>query len=366
MTATPFQIAGRNVGGEAPCYVIAEAGVNHNGDLRLAKSLIDQAQRAGADAVKFQSFITEELVTTRAPKAAYQKETTALNESQLAMLKKLELSFAQQKELKQYADQLGITFLSTPFDAKSLDFLKALGVSAIKISSTDLTNVPFLQQAAALRLPILLSTGMSYLSEVREAVTALESSGAPAYALLHCTSLYPTPPESVHLRVLETFRREFQSIVGYSDHTAGVGAAPYAVACGAKIIEKHLTTDRHLPGPDHRASLTPPEFAQLVKTIREVEVYMGSAVKKPVLGELDTRQAAQKSIVATRALSRGAVLQKSDLSSKRPSGGLMPRWTDHLVGKRLLRDLQADDAIQASDIEGGETLISSERHSHDQ
>ena len=278
--------------------IIAEAGVNHNGSLELAKRLIEAAADAGADAVKFQTFVAEEVVSINAPKAEYQKQATDASESQYEMIKKLELSREAHKELMEYAKNKNIMFLSTPFDERSVDLLVELGVPLIKISSGEITNHPFLRYIAKKDLPIILSTGMSTLEEVREAVSVIKKTGCNDLTLLHCTSNYPALFEDCNLRAMKTMADAFKIPVGYSDHTPG-RVVPVAVAAlGACVIEKHFTLDKNLPGPDHKASLDPDELKDMVYDIRKVEKALGSSVKAPVELELEVRNVVRRSIVA--------------------------------------------------------------------
>ncbi len=343
-------IQNRAIGLNQPCFIIAEAGVNHNGDVALAKKLIDAAQTVGADAVKFQTWITEKLVTPAAPMADYQQHNLQRDDSQFAMLKELELSQAVFRELKEYADQRGILFFSTPDEEDSADFLETLGVPLFKIGSGEVTNVPFLRHVAAKHKPIILSTGMSYLQEVEQAVRAIESSGNQHLFLLHCVSNYPAQPEECNLRAMDTLRQAFQYPVGFSDHTMGIEVAIAAVAQGACIIEKHLTLDKTLPGPDHAASLDVKEFQQMVQAIRLVESALGNGRKAPTASELETRKVVQKSIVAKRALSAGSILNADDVALRRAGNGLPAMYLDMLLGKTLRRDVGADEILTMGDV----------------
>lgn len=340
-----IDIAGHRIGPANPVFVIAEAGVNHNGDLNLALKLVDAAVAARASAVKFQTFIAAELVKADAPKAKYQKQNTGEADSQFEMLKALELSFQDFRDLKDYCESKEIIFLSTPFDNSSLDFLDELGVPAFKISSGDLTNRPFLEAVAWKQKPVILSTGMSYLSEVTEAVQAMRKAGNDRIALLHCVSNYPTAPAEVNLRAMRTMRREFNVPVGYSDHTEGLEVAIAAVALGACIIEKHFTLDRKLKGPDHRASLTPNELAELIKQVRNVEVALGDEEKKPAPSEMATAEVARRSLVAAHDVKAGTVLTATMIAIKRPGTGLPPRVLPKLLGRTVLFDINAGDFL---------------------
>lgn len=334
-------IGKRMIGKGHPCFVIAEAGVNHNGDFSLAKKLIDAAVEAKADAVKFQTFRAEQLVTQEAPKAKYQKETTGAEESQWEMLKKLELPEAWHWELKSYCEQKGILFLSTPFDEACADLLEKIGVPLYKIPSGEITNLGFLSHVAKKMKPILLSTGMSDLEEVREAVKTIYKAGNKNLILLHCVSQYPTEPEDVNLLAMKTLEKEFQIPVGFSDHTLGIEIPLAAVALGASVIEKHFTLDKKMPGPDHRASLEPEELRAMVEGIRKIEAALGNGEKKPAACERDTAQVARKSLVAARAISAGALLREEDVAVKRPGTGLSPARREELIGSRAKKDIPA-------------------------
>lgn len=340
-----IDIADRKVGSGQPCFIIAEAGVNHNGSCDLARQLVEVAKAAGADAVKFQTFRAERLVTQEAPKAAYQMQANSWSETQFAMLKKLELCPDLHYELQAYCRELGLIFLSTPFDEESADFLEALGVPAFKISSGDITNLPFLKHIAHKGRPIILSTGMSYLSEVDEAVQVIRQAGNEQLVLLHCISNYPADPADVNLRAMETMRLAFQVPVGYSDHTLGIEVALAAVALGACVIEKHFTLDKNLPGPDHQASLEPRELRQLVKGIRSIEQALGSWAKRPVEAEHNTRGIARRSLVAACEIQAGSIISKEMIAMKRPGTGIEPKWIDFIIGRRAKKPLRKDEAL---------------------
>ncbi|MBF0323924.1 MAG: N-acetylneuraminate synthase [Alphaproteobacteria bacterium] len=344
-----MHIAGRVVGHDQPTYVIAEAGVNHNGDMSLAHRLIDAARQAGADGVKFQAFVSEELVTPATPKAGYQVQTTG-DGGQLAMLKALELSADQHAELKHHCETVGITYICTPYDDLSVDMLDRLGVAAYKIASTDTTNTPFLSRLAAKGRPVILSTGMSTLAEVEEAVTAC-AAVADRLLLLHCTSEYPAPPEEANLRAIATLRAAFGLPVGFSDHTAGVGLSPTAVAVGACVIEKHFTLDRALKGPDHSASVEPAELADLVRQIRLIERAMGDGIKRPTAAEIANKPRMQKSLVLRRATAAGETITVANLTCKRPGGGLPPSWLERVAGRRAARAIDADHSLTLGDVD---------------
>jgi len=347
---TAIALGGRRIGPGHPCFIIAEAGVNHNGDVGLAERLVDAAIETGADAVKFQTFTAERLVTPKAPKADYQAAVTDAAESQVAMLRKLELSREAHVRLFEYARRRGITFLSTPFDEQSADLLDDLGVPLFKIASGEITNLLLLEHVARKRKPMVVSTGMSTLDEVGEAVRVIHKAGCPALALLHCTSNYPADPAESNLNAMITMRQAFDLPVGYSDHTPGLEVAVAAVALGASVLEKHLTLSREMPGPDHRASLEPGDFAAMVRAVRSVETALGDGIKRPMESERNTRAIARRSLVAATDLPAGTVLQAHHLAAKRPGLGLPPGELARLVGRRLTKSLQADDMINWSDV----------------
>ncbi len=342
----PVAIENRQVGPGHSCYIIAEAGVNHNGDMALAHQLIDAAVKAGADAIKFQSFVTEDLITADTPKANYQVETTGEPGSQYNMLKSLELTGPQHAELKAHCDESGILYLCTPYENKSVDMLDELGIGAYKIASTDTTNIPFLRYLASKNRSVILSTGMSTLGEVELAVNALWEGGLREKTIiLHCTSEYPTPIEEANLRAIGTMERAFACPIGFSDHTPGIGVSPWAVAVGACMLEKHFTLDRDLPGPDHRASLEPNELATLVQTVRQVETALGDGRKRPMPSEIGNKPFMQKSIVAVQDIAAGETIAANALSCKRPATGLSPALWDDVVGKSAARPIKAGEIL---------------------
>ena len=333
------------VGQSYPVFIIAEAGVNHNGDMELAKQLVDVAVEAGADAVKFQSFITEELILNNVEKADYQKVTTGKAETQFSMLKKLEFAVDKMKILKAYCELKGVMFLTTPFDEKSLSLLDELDLNAYKISSTDTTNIGFIRKVAAKGKPVILSTGMCNMLEVEKAVQTV-SEVNPNIILLQCTSNYPVPDDEVNLNVISTFKNAFNMNVGFSDHTPSIGASPYAVAMGAKVVEKHFTLDKNMIGPDHKASLDPAELTAYIKEIRKVEKYLGHAEKKPSLSELNTKKRLQKSLVAARLIKKGTPFTEANLIAKRTGGaGISAIEYDQIIGKIAIKDFQINDVI---------------------
>ncbi|MBP2029960.1 N-acetylneuraminate synthase/N,N'-diacetyllegionaminate synthase [Methanohalophilus levihalophilus] len=345
-----MEIKNRLIGKDAPCFIIAEAGVNHNGNLELAKELIDAAVDAGADAVKFQTFVSEEVVSINAPKAEYQKMTTDASESQLDMIKRLELSKEEHEYLLDYARKKDILFLSTPFDEMSADLLTTLGLPLIKISSGEITNHPFLKYIAKKDLPIILSTGMSTLEEVEEAVSAIKEIGCNSLILLHCTSNYPARIEDCNLRAMKTMSDSLSLPIGYSDHTPDIYASIAAVAMGACVIEKHFTIDRNLPGPDHKASLEPEKLKEMIRGIRMVEKSLGSPIKAPVDAELEVRSVARRSIVAKIDIPMGAEITEDMISFKRPGTGISPKNLAQIVGSKSKQEIKKDTIITLDEL----------------
>jgi N-acetylneuraminate synthase/N,N'-diacetyllegionaminate synthase len=337
----PIEIAGRQVGPGAPCFVIAEAGVNHNGSLERAKQLIEAARDAGADAVKFQTFQSEKVVSPAAAKAKYQAEATGDSGTQLEMVKRLELPPEGFAELATHCRALGILFLSTPFDPESADLLDALGVPAFKVASGEITNWPFLEYLARKGKPMIVSTGMSEMDEVKSAIEVIRRAGTKQLVLLHCVSCYPAAAASANLRAMQTMEQQFQVPIGFSDHTLGAEVALAAVALGACVLEKHLTLDRDLPGPDHRASLQPAEFAALVRGVRLVESALGDGRKRRMPEEEDTARVGRRSLVAACALPAGTVLKPEHIAILRPGTGLPPAMREQLLGRRLRQDVEA-------------------------
>lgn len=339
------------IGPGNPCFIIAEAGVNHNGDIKLAHKLIDAAAKAGADAVKFQSFVAEDIVTPQAAKADYQVQTTGDGSGQFDMLKKLELSGDQQAELKAHCEKADILYLCTPYEEKSADLLEHIGVAAYKIASTDTSNIPFLRYLARKDIPVILSTGMSTLCEVEESIIELKLHGLDEkIIILQCTSEYPSPVKDINLRAMKTMELAFGCPVGFSDHTPGIGASPWAVAAGACVIEKHFTLDRNMTGPDHRASIEPNELTELVKTIRDVESALGEGIKRPMPTELPNKIRMQKSLVATRSLAAGEIIREIDLTCKRPGSGLPPKLFDRVIGNKTAKEIQKGEILKPSSI----------------
>lgn len=333
---------------EESVYIIAEIGVNHNGNLELALKSINAAKEAGADAVKFQTFKTDKLTTRKAEMASYQKINTQKTESQYDMLSRLELTESDFKEIKDHCDKLGIGFLSTPFDEESASFLKKIGIGGFKIGSGDLTNLPFLRKIDMYGLPVLLSTGMSTLEEVIEAAKCFINS---PITILHCTSNYPADSEDINLLALNTIKDTIGVPIGYSDHSLGYDVAICAVAMGAKVIEKHFTLDKKLPGPDHKASLNPVEFCEFTYRIRNAETFLGDGIKRPMPSEKNTRQVARKSVVMVEDIKAGNMITEKDIAIKRPGTGISPKYYYEVIGKKVIRNLYKDDVLKEEDIE---------------
>lgn len=334
------------------CFIIAEAGVNHNGDIEIAKKLIDASKEAGVDAVKFQTFKAENLVTKDAPKANYQVDTTGSG-TQYEMLKKLELSFEEHIILKKYAEEKGLIFISTPFDFESVDLLEKLNIDLYKISSGDLTNIPLLKYIAKLNKPMIVSTGMANLAEVEFAVNAIKEEGNDKIVLLHCTSNYPTNFEDVNLKAMLTLKDAFKLPVGYSDHTLGIEVPIAAATMGAVVIEKHFTLDKHMEGPDHRASLNPQELKDMVNSIRNIEKAMGDGIKRCNKNEEKSRYVSRKSIVAKRRIVKGEIITIDMLYFKRPEKGLSPNMLEYILGKEATVDIEEDEFINFKKIGDG-------------
>ncbi len=328
--------------------IIAEAGVNHNGDLAMAMRLIDVAAQAGADLVKFQTFSADRLATRTASQAAYQVENTGVEETQREMLRRLELSPAAHRELIQHCALRGIGFFSTAFDLESLALLVSLGQALFKIPSGEITNYPYLRRIGALRGHVILSTGMATLSEIEAAIDVLEHEGTQRgeITVLHCTTAYPTAMADVNLRAMQTIQAAFGVKVGYSDHTPGIEVAVAAVALGATVIEKHFTLDRNLPGPDHKASLEPDELARMVRSIRNIEAALGDGRKRPTASELGNRAVARKIIVASRGIEPGELFTEDNITTKRGGEGLSPMRWNEVIGQRAARRFSADESIQ--------------------
>lgn len=340
-------IGHRAIGPGHPCFVIAEAGVNHDGDIARAHALVDAAADAGADAVKFQTFDPKKLASQRAPMAAYQEANTGVRESQLAMLEKLTLPRSAHAELVRHAADRGILFLSTPFDEGSADFLEALGLPAFKIPSGEITNLPFLEHVARKGRPMLVSTGMAEMVEIARALDALDATTPDLpVAVFQCVTSYPAAIEDSNLRAIDTIRAAFGVPAGLSDHTEGIAVAMGSVTAGAAMIEKHFTVDRSLPGPDHKASLEPDELAAMIRGIRQIEAALGDGIKRPRPAELPLRDAARKSLYAARALEAGSVLVREDLIALRPGTGISPAELGRLVGRRLVSSLEEGELLE--------------------
>ena len=328
--------------------IIAEAGVNHNGDLALARRLVDAAADARADLVKFQSFSADRLATTKAEKADYQSRTTDRSESQHAMLRRLELSREMHEQLIAHCAERGIPFFSTGFDVESVSMLAELGLDRFKVPSGEITNLPYLRHIGRYGKPVIVSTGMSTLGEIEAAIDVLERSGTPRdrVTVLHCSTEYPAPMAEVNLRAMLAIRDAFGVAVGYSDHTPGIEVAIAAVAMGATVIEKHFTIDRALPGPDHAASLEPAELAAMVRAIRNIELALGDGIKRPTASERGTLAVARKSIVASRAIRAGERFAEDNLAVKRPGTGISPMRWDDLLGRQATRAYAPDELIE--------------------
>ena len=328
--------------------IIAEAGVNHNGDIKIAKQLIDVAADCGADYVKFQTFSADRIVTKSADKAEYQKQSSDSSESQFEMLKRLELSVEMHLELIEHCKHKSIKFLSTGFDIQSVDLLVGLGLNLVKIPSGEITNLPLLRHIGSLDLPVILSSGMSTMKEIGDALLILEQTGLPRaqITVLHCTTEYPTPMDEVNLRAMNSIRNTLGVAVGYSDHTLGIEVSVAAVALGASVIEKHFTIDRSLPGPDHKASSEPVELVAMVKAIRNIEVALGSDVKEPTMSEIKNAHIARKSILASQKIEKGEILSTVNLVVKRPGNGVSPMLWDRLIGQVATRTYLPDEMIE--------------------
>ena len=327
--------------------VIAEAGVNHNGDIHLAKQMIEVAAKSGADFVKFQTFLADKLATKGAPKAEYQVQESISTESQHEMLKELELTHSMHQELIEECARWGIRFLSTAFDEESADMLLALGQEIFKIPSGEITNLPYLRHVGSFKKQVFLSTGNSTMFEVEQAIDILEKSGTKKsqITVLHCTSAYPAPKEDVNLLAMNTVKEKLGVEVGYSDHTLGVEIAIAAAALGASVIEKHFTTNRNLPGPDHSCSLEPEELELMIRQIRNIELAIGDGVKFPRISEIVNRDSMRKSVVAKMSIRKGEEFSTENLTTKRPGNGISPMDWDRLIGKIAHRDFMIDELI---------------------
>ncbi|MFZ5906250.1 MAG: N-acetylneuraminate synthase [Nitrospirota bacterium] len=328
-------------------FIIAEAGVNHNGSIDIAKKMIDVAKDAGADAIKFQTFMTERLVSKTSPKAEYQTKVTNKEESQFAMLKKLELRRGMHEDLIRYCNREKIMFLSTPFDLESIDLLTQLGQKIFKIPSGEITNLPYLRKIGSLGKKVIMSTGMADMDEIGDALDILMDAGTKKkdITVLHCNTEYPTPYEDVNLQAMLTIKETFKVNVGYSDHTLGIEVPIAAVALGAAVIEKHFTLDKNMKGPDHNASLEPRELKSMVKAIRNLEEALGDGVKRPSPSELKNKPIARKSIVAARSIVKGETFSEENITVKRPGTGISPMQWDKILGRRATKNFKKDELI---------------------
>tara|TARA_B110000503_G_scaffold90078_1_gene136214 strand:- start:308 stop:1309 length:1002 start_codon:yes stop_codon:yes gene_type:complete len=328
--------------------IIAEAGVNHNGDILLAKELINSAAAAGADIVKFQSFTADKIISRSAPKADYQKNTTATDESQHEMVRKLELTRDHHEILVDECRRKGIGFLSTAFDTDSFDLLVDMGVECVKIPSGEITNLPYLRYVTRLKMPVILSTGMATMGDIEAALGVIEESGTPRekVTVLHCTTEYPTPMVDVNLHAMKSLGTAFGVDVGYSDHSKGIEVAIAAVALGAKVIEKHFTLDRTLPGPDHQASLEPNELKAMVDAIRNIEKALGDGIKRPTPSEIKNIPIARKSLVASCDIAEGELFSSENICAKRPGTGVSPMLWDEVIGRTASRAFTSDELIE--------------------
>ncbi|WP_143315071.1 N-acetylneuraminate synthase [Clostridium sp. HBUAS56017] len=331
---------------ENEVFIIAEAGVNHNGDVNLAYKLIDAAVDAKVDAIKFQTFKASNIISKFADKAEYQKENTGRDESQLQMVSKLELSFNEFEKLNRYCIKKGIIFLSTPFDEESINFLDSLDMNIFKVPSGEITNIPYLIKIGKLRKKVILSTGMSNIEEIELAVKILKQYGAIDIAILHCNTEYPTPYCDVNLKAMFSIKEKFNTKVGYSDHTLGIEIPIAAVALGAEIIEKHFTLDKKMKGPDHKASLEPNELAKMVKSIRRITEALGTGVKEPSKSEVKNKISARCSIVAKRSIKAGEIFTEDNLTVKRPGNGISPVNWFKVIGNKAVRNFEEDQCIE--------------------
>ena len=331
--------------GAKKVLIIAEAGVNHNGSLDIAFKLAEAAKKAGADCVKFQTFKAEALVVRHAAQAEYQKRNT-VEELQIIMLKKLELGYEEFRELKKHCDEIGICFISTPFDRDSISFLEGFDMPFWKIPSGEVTDLPYLMQIGTTGRPVIMSTGMCTMEEIWDAIKALRLAGTEDIRLLHCNTEYPTPYEDVNLNVLKTLRERFGVEVGYSDHTRGIEVPIAAVALGATVIEKHFTLDRNMEGPDHKASLEPDELKQMTESIRHIEKALGRSEKEPTESEKKNISVARRSIVAGRKIKKGELLTEENITTKRPGTGISPMLWTQVIGTKAIRDFEEDELIE--------------------
>jgi len=341
-----IEIAGRKIGEDHPVFIIAEVGVNHNGDLDLAKKLIQEAARCGADCVKFQTFRADRVVTKDAPKARYQLKTTSADESQEAMLRSLEMPNDHYKEIIECCNDEGVVFISTPYNIEDVDFLDELGVPAYKLASIHAAEPWFSAYVARKGKPIILSTGMATLDEIDRTVRAIRETGNTDLILLQCTTNYPSRLEDTNLRAMHTLAEVFKTQVGYSDHTQGDTACIVSIGLGATVIEKHFTLDKSMPGPDQSTSADPEEFTRLVRYVRNAEIVLGSSVKEPCEIEKENSPGMRRSIVAKCNIKQGDIITEAMLTFKRPSSGLSPRYMDEIIGKRAQEDISPDTLVQ--------------------
>lgn len=334
-------------------FIIAEAGVNHNGDVKIARQLIDAAVEAGADAVKFQTFKADTLVSKSAPKADYQKRIADGNQSQFEMIKMLELDESAHRDLVDYCKKKGIVFMSSPFDIESINMLNRLGLEILKIPSGEITNLPYLKKIGKLKKRIIMSTGMADLKEIEDALEVLITAGTKKeqITVFHCNTEYPTPFEDVNLKAMDTIKDALNVNVGYSDHTPGIEVPIAAVALGAEVIEKHFTLDKNMSGPDHSASLEPHELKDMVHSIRNIEKALGNGIKKPSPSELKNKPIARKSIVAASPINKGEVISLENITVKRPGTGISPMQWNEVINKKTKRDIAIDSLIQWGDLE---------------
>lgn len=344
-------IGDKILGDSSPVFIIAEAGVNHNGDLDMARRLVEEAASCGADCIKFQTFKAERVVTADAPKAKYQLGTTNAAESQLDMLRKIELKPEHHRELKQYAENQGLVFLSTPYNFEDIDLLEHLGVQAHKIASGQIVELPFLRKISQTGKPIFLSTGMATMAEIDSALRTIREEGNDRVILLQCTTNYPSRIEDANLRVIQTFKSAFGCLAGYSDHTLGDESAIASIALGARAIEKHFTLDKTLPGPDHSSSMTPEEMKTLVMKIRKTETALGKGQKEPAKIEKENLIGMRRSIVASRDIRKGETITPERITFKRPATGLSPQFYDMILGKKAAKDISFDELLHMDMIE---------------
>lgn len=346
-----IKIGDKVIGKGKPCFIIAEAGVNHNGDLKIAKKLVDVAARAGADAVKFQTFKAEKLVTTYAKQAKYQTSNIGYEESQFEMLKRLELKEKFHLLLKKYVEDKGLIFMSTPFDEEAIDFLDNMGIEIFKAGSGELNNFPYLVKMAKKNKPMIISTGMATLKEVDEAVNFIKREENDKLVVLHCTSNYPCPYEEVNLRAMKTMEEKLGCLIGYSDHTMGITVAIMAIALGAVVIEKHFTLNRNLPGPDHKSSLEPDELKEMIRQIRIAEKALGNYNKKPTESEKKIMKLVRKSLVAKKNIEKGSIIDDEMIVIKRPGTGLSPNNLHKIKKKKAKRNISKDEIFQLDMVE---------------